>query len=194
MRSVFYLQEGYMRKIIIILCCVLVFTGCGAAPQQNTVTDTEVPSGTEEILPDLSGIEMPDEIPQELTETDLRIMRSIVKVQAGDLYGSGVIYDADEESVLILTAGHVLDQNTGEILVTFPDDTQARAALRAIAVNSDLAFLRVLLSYDLINAPRLSPIFSTFITAQTSKNTAAIVAIPRTTRISRDCHKAFTMQ
>ena len=51
MRSVFYLQEGYMRKIIIILCCVLVFTGCGAAPQQNTVTDTEVPSGTEEILP-----------------------------------------------------------------------------------------------------------------------------------------------
>ena len=61
-----------MRKIIIILCCVLVFTGCGAAPQQNTVTDTEVPSGTEEILPDLSGIEMPDEIPQELTETDLR--------------------------------------------------------------------------------------------------------------------------
>ena len=50
------------------------------------------------------------------------------------------------------------------------------------------------LSYDLINAPRLSPIFSTFITAQTSKNTAAIVAIPRTTRISRDCHKAFTMQ
>lgn len=143
MRSVFYLQEGYMRKIIIILCCVLVFTGCGAAPQQNTVTDTEVPSGTEEILPDLSGIEMPDEIPQELTETDLRIMRSIVKVQTGDLYGSGVIYDADEESVLILTAGHVLDQNTGEILVTFPDDTQARAALRAIAVNSDLAFLRV---------------------------------------------------
>ena len=64
---------------------------------------------------------MPDEIPQELTETDLRIMRSIVKVQAGDLYGSGVIYDADEESVLILTAGHVLDQNTGEIMVTFPD-------------------------------------------------------------------------
>src|SRR5699024_4129273 len=52
----------------------------------------------------------------------------------------------------------------------------------------------LILSYDLINAPRLSPIFSTFITAQTSKNTAAIVAIPRTTRISRDCHKAFTMQ
>lgn len=48
--------------------------------------------------------------------------------------------------------------------------------------------------YDLINAPRLSPIFSTFITAQTSKNTVAIVAIPRTTRISKDCHKAFTMQ
>ena len=143
MRSVFYLQEGYMRKIIIILCCVLVFTGCGAALQQNTVKDTEAPSGTEEILPDLSGIEMPDEIPQELTETDLQIMKSIVKVQAGDLYGSGVIYDADEESVLILTAGHVLDQNTGEILVTFPDDIQARAALRAIAVDSDLAFLRV---------------------------------------------------
>ena len=37
-------------------------------------------------------------------------------------------------------------------------------------------------------------LFSTFITAQTSRNTATIVTIPRTTRISRDCHKAFTMQ
>ena len=48
--------------------------------------------------------------------------------------------------------------------------------------------------YDLINAPKLSTIFSAFITAQTSRKTAAIVAIPRTKRISRDCHKAFTMQ
>ena len=52
----------------------------------------------------------------------------------------------------------------------------------------------LILSYDLINTPILSPIFSAFITAQTSRNTAAIVAIPRTTRISKDCHKAFTMQ
>lgn len=133
-----------MRKILIFLCCVLVFTGCGATTQQNHVTDTEVPSGTEEELPpDLSGIEVPDELPQKLTETDMQIMKSIVKVQAGDLYGSGVIYDEDEETLLILTAGHVLDQNTGEILVTFPDDIQVRAALGAMAANSDLAFLRV---------------------------------------------------
>ena len=52
----------------------------------------------------------------------------------------------------------------------------------------------LIISHDLINASRLSPIFSAFITAQTSRNTAAIVAIPRTTRISSDCHRAFTMQ
>ena len=70
MRSVFLLEEGYMREINhYFVCCVLsIYRMHAQHPQQNTVTDTEVPSSTEEILPDLSGIEMPDEIHQELTE------------------------------------------------------------------------------------------------------------------------------
>ena len=66
---------------------------------------------------------MLDEIPQETDRTDLRIMRSIMVPGWRSLW-KRVIYDADEESVLDPDGGHVLDQNTGEILQTFPDDTQ----------------------------------------------------------------------
>ena len=133
----------YMRKILIILCCALVFTGCGEKAQQNVTEETETSYSDEDILADITQIEMPEEIPQKLTETDIRILKSIVKIHTGDLYGSGVIYGEDEDTLLIITAGHVLDQNTGEILVTFPDGTETNAQVASIAQHSDLAFLRV---------------------------------------------------
>lgn len=106
----------------LIMSCALLLTGCGEK-QQDTATaeETESASYTEEgILPDITKLEIPEEIPQKLTETDLRVFQSLVGVRAGDLQGSGVIYDENEESMLIVTAGHVLEHDTGELLVTFP--------------------------------------------------------------------------
>ena len=129
----------------LIVSCALLLTGCGAK-QQDTATaeETESASYTEEgILPDITKFEIPEEIPQKLTETDLRVFQSLVGVRAGDLQGSGVIYDENEESMLIVTAGHVLEHDTGELLVTFPDETVVAASGIVKAKNCDLAFLWV---------------------------------------------------
>ena len=129
----------------LIVSCALLLTGCGAK-QQDTATaeETESASYTEEgILPDITKFEIPEEIPQKLTETDLRVFQSLVGVRAGDLQGSGVIYDENEESMLIVTAGHVLEHDTGELLVTLPDETVVAASGIVKAKNCDLAFLWV---------------------------------------------------
>ena len=138
-----------MRKFLIIMSCMisctLVLTGCGEkSPQDvNTTEKTEISYTEEGILPDITEFEIPEEIPQKLTETDLRVFKSLVGVRAGDLQGSGVIYDENEDSMLIVTAGHVLEHDTGEILVTFPDGTEVSPSGTVRAENCDLAFLWV---------------------------------------------------
>ncbi len=141
-----------MRKFLIsmtgmsfIMSCALLLTGCGAKQQDAaTAEETESASYIEEgILPDITEFEIPEEIPQKLTETDLRVFKSLVGVRAGDLQGSGVIYDENEDSMLIVTAGHVLEHDTGEILVTFPDGTEVSPSGTVRAENCDLAFLWV---------------------------------------------------
>ena len=129
----------------LIMSCALLLTGCGAKQQDTeTAEETESASYTEEgILPDITEFDIPEEIPQKLTETDLRVFQSLVGVRAGDLQGSGVIYDENEESMLIVTAGHVLEHDTGELLVTFPDGTVVAASGIVKAKNCDLAFLWV---------------------------------------------------
>ena len=129
----------------LIMSCALLLTGCGAKQQDTeTAEETESASYTEEgILPDITEFDIPEEIPQKLTETDLRVFQSLVGVRAGDLQGSGVIYDENEESMLIVTAGHVLEHDTGELLVTFPDETVVVASGIVKAKNCDLAFLWV---------------------------------------------------
>ncbi len=144
-----------MRKFLIIMSCMisctLALTGCGEKSPQDTYTTEEMEiSYTEEgILPDITEFEIPEEIPQKLTETDLRIFKSLVWIRAGDLQGSGVIYEETEDTLLILTAGHVLEHNTGEIRLTFPDGTSVTASAAVNAENCDLAFVwvdKVLLS------------------------------------------------
>ena len=54
-----------------------------------------------------------------------------------------MIYDENEESMLIVTAGHVLEHDIGELLVTFPDETVVAASGIVKAKNCDLAFLWV---------------------------------------------------
>ena len=138
-----------MRKFLIIMSCMisctLVLTGCGEkSPQDvNATEETEISYTEEGILPDITEFEIPEEIPQKLTETDLRVFKSLVGVRAGDLQGSGVIYDENEDSMLIVTAGHVLEHDTGEILVTFPDGTEVSPSGTVRAENCDLAFLWV---------------------------------------------------
>ena len=115
------------KKIMFLMAgCLLLFSGCG----QNGTGDAGIAT-TGAQLPEgettATEWQLPAETEQKLTETELTVRKSLVQIQAGDLLGSGVIYDEDEKSLLIATAGHVLTHTNGEILVTFPDGTQVTA-------------------------------------------------------------------
>lgn len=121
-----------IERVLLILNCVFLLTGCGNRSAQGPDTDTEN-----------STLSLGEQSEQKLTETDLRVMKSIVCIQAGDLQGSGVIYEDRGDTFLIVTAAHVLEHDPGEIQVTFPDGTQVSANGREITANNDLAFLQV---------------------------------------------------
>ena len=122
--------------------CLLLFSGCG----QNGTGDAGIAT-TGAQLPEgettATEWQLPAETEQKLTETELTVRKSLVQIQAGDLLGSGVIYEEDEKSLLIATAGHVLTHTNGEILVTFPDGTQVTATEAETAGSCDLAFVWV---------------------------------------------------
>ena len=122
-----------------ILSCVVLFTGCGGKGEIQPPEETQ--DTPETVATSETMAELPSE--RKLTETDLRVGKSLVRIQAGDLQGSGVIYDENEDSMLIVTAGHVLDHNMSEILVTFPDGTRVTADSVITAADCDVAFLWV---------------------------------------------------
>lgn len=143
--------KNRIKIIAVALCCLLILTGCGKSGGKDTGAGTETAgqniaeensgagqtdAGTESV--DLSVWE-----DRKLTETNLRVKKSLVQIQAGDLQGSGVIYDEDGNTLLIATAGHVLAQDNGEVQVTFPDGTGVTAADVRTAAGCDLAFLWV---------------------------------------------------
>lgn len=128
------------QAVILMVSCLLLFSGCGGNDAGDPGTGTEA---TEQPGGEMDSMELPVQTEQKQTETDLKVMRSLVEIQAGDLQGSGVIYDEEENRILIATAGHVLAEDTGEILVTFPDGTQVTAVGAETVDSCDLAFLWV---------------------------------------------------
>ncbi len=122
--------------------CLLLFSGCGqngTGDAGTATTGAQLPEGETTA----TEWQLPAETEQKLTETELTVRKSLVQIQAGDLLGSGVIYEEDEKSLLIATAGHVLTHTNGEILVTFPDGTQVTATEAETAGSCDLAFVWV---------------------------------------------------
>lgn len=131
------------KKIMFLMAgCLLLFSGCGqnsTGDAGTATTGAQLPEGETTA----TEWQLPAETEQKLTETELTVRKSLVQIQAGDLLGSGVIYDKDEKSLLIATAGHVLTHTNGEILVTFPDGTQVTATEAETVGSCDLAFVWV---------------------------------------------------
>ena len=131
------------KKIMFLMAgCLLLFSGCG---QNGTGDAGTATTGAQLAEGETTATEwqLPAETEQKLTETELTVRKSLVQIQAGDLLGSGVIYEEDEKSLLIATAGHVLTHTNGEILVTFPDGTQVTATEAETVGSCDLAFVWV---------------------------------------------------
>lgn len=131
------------KKIMFLMAgCLLLFSGCGqngTGDVGTATTGAQLPEGEATA----TEWQLPAETEQKLTETELTVRKSLVQIQAGDLLGSGVIYEEDEKSLLIATAGHVLTHTNEEILVTFPGGTQVTATEAETVGSCDLAFVWV---------------------------------------------------
>ena len=122
-----------IKGITMILSCLLLFAGCGenGGSEENVSTETAGQKVSEEN----SGMGQAD--------AGMEFVELPVGIQTGERQGSGVIYDEEENRILIATAGHVLADDTGEARVTFPDGTQVAATGVETVDSCDLAFLWV---------------------------------------------------
>ena len=71
------------------------------------------------------------------------VSAALVQIRAGEASGSGVIYGEQDENLLILTAGHVLEHTEGEIQILFQDGFTAKSSVYRKAEHADMAFIRV---------------------------------------------------
>lgn len=72
-------------------------------------------------------------------------LAAAVEITAGNQYGRGVVYDRDEQGLILVTAGHVIPAATEAdgISITFQDGQTAVCSGYALAAEADCAFLRV---------------------------------------------------
>lgn len=66
---------------------------------------------------------------------------TMVRIYAGEVSGSGIIYKVDKEEMVIVTAGHVLEQTEGDVWVSFLDDWAVACSEYRIAADADAAFI-----------------------------------------------------
>lgn len=113
-------------------------------------------SGTESVSESAQEIQVPTNAPipeaDAMTEEDPenpagRIQNqcacAMVRIQAGNLIGSGVIFDADEEHLRIATAAHVLANGDGTAKITFDDGYEVTCDKIKQSEKQDLAILEI---------------------------------------------------
>lgn len=122
-----------------------ILAGCGGkqnvsaesgatSTQERQVTYAPIGEAEELLMDD------PENPAGQLQDVQAKIM---VRIIAGKLAGSGVIYDADSDFVWIATAAHVLEQMDGGAKVIFWDGFETETAVVVKAAEQDLAFLKV---------------------------------------------------
>lgn len=116
-----------------VLGAVLLLAGCAGASSGDP---------TESYQPDASETGgMDEESPAEqFRENGAGMM---VQLQAGDVLGSGVIYELREDAAVILTAAHVVEKADSVVLVTFCDGYTAESGNFACSSRADLAVVNV---------------------------------------------------
>lgn len=67
----------------------------------------------------------------------------MVRLEAGQLLGSGVIYSAEEGALIIATAAHVLTEADGGVKITFRDGWETESSDFTLWKQWDLAVVRV---------------------------------------------------
>lgn len=74
-----------------------------------------------------------------------QVRNSIVKIDMGEISGSGVVFTIDEDEIVIVSSGHLLEQYDSGI-VTFSNGAIAVGWVQGISSASDVGFMTVLIS------------------------------------------------
>lgn len=149
----------YMCILLAVLC---ILSGCGKATaeqsHESVIHISEEPitsiqpewNETEEPATENAAIECLEPLVWESEEdTNLAGLlqeqgtKAMVSLEAGDLRGSGMIYNVYEDTMVVLTAAHVLAQEPDAVIVKFADGTCLISRLYRVYEEDDLAVLAV---------------------------------------------------
>ena len=134
------------RMLAVMGMVLLPLAGCGKEERQPEKT---VLIREEKVKPKFAQILVAEspEAPDEETDNAGFLQESLgnvmVKIRAGNLGGSGVILEADNEYLWIATALHVLDHLEDVVKITFEDGFEVETSTVLRAESQDLALLKV---------------------------------------------------
>lgn len=138
-----------VRNILWIMAVTLLLCACQGNTGETTVTSDDQNTKQEE------KIEITLEALQEVTVPAYEDVSDVaghfqkycagmmVQIQAGNLGGSGVIYECDDDYLWIATAAHVLENMEGTAKLIFDDGFEVTTDEVVRAKEQDLAFLKI---------------------------------------------------
>ena len=130
---------------LLLSLCAGVLGGC--AGQTGNGPETVSESGGPETASESGGPERISESgsPAQSEDGLTRMLAASVKITAGGLSGSGVVYEEAEDGLVLLTAGHVLADVTadGEADCSFYDGFEVSCQEFWVFPEADCAFLRI---------------------------------------------------
>lgn len=131
--------------LVVCIICMLVLGACTGTEEHleiifdNPETTPVLPESPELIYNNPDEENLADMLQKEASGL-------MVQISAEGMMGSGVIYMTEEEHLVIVTAGHVLENAKGIVWVTFSDDFSIDTNQYIVSKNSDAAFILLPLS------------------------------------------------
>lgn len=116
---------------------------------QTTTFEEEYKSGVHIGKMAVIPLEEPD-----VEEAYGRVRRGIVKINAGGLYGSGVIWEMNENEILIISSRHLIEGWNAESTITYSSGMKTGGELMKLSAEYDLGVIRV--SRDLFTYEELT--------------------------------------
>ena len=143
---------------LLMVCLVLTLTGCKKTGAEGNMPESslEEEAGSAAIEPEIPlTLENPEEVNIAGMLQEI-LAGTAVQLNAGSVFGSGVVLVLNEEEAVIVTARHVVEQSD-EVSILFSDGSSVQSTDIRKSDCADAAFIRVStagLGEDAINACR----------------------------------------